>query len=392
MLGSWREPGHRLLRHGERKLCKQIETGRFTHGGSRPTLRVAKQVAVTVALGDGMKAVLQWLLLAVTCLSLTAEAVEVKGGLPELAMRDAIMREASEIYARGDLGVLAARSDAYVQSRERTSSGLWVSGLFATGVANAIVDPKPTDSAGWDALERRVEDWATASPRSPLAHLMVAEIISRRAWSIRGGGFAHTVAPEAWAPFRGHLARARKYLVSKEKIASGHPEYYTTLVGLDTALNLGDTQVRKDFDAGVRRYPNYYPLYFSMLNHLMPKWHGGPGEIEAFTRAAVDATRALEGEGMYARIYWYAAQDGYDDTLFFASFARWDRMRAGFEDVIARYPDQWNLQNYAHFACQAGDAETVARLLPRLQSPISQAWQGRPSFAECRRLAGQLST
>lgn len=338
-----------------------------------------------------MKVVLQWLLLGAVCLSVSAEAAGIPAGLPELEMRSAIEREASEMYAAGDLRALDARSDTYVDGGVRTSSGLWVSGIFASGVESAIVDPRPSDSAGWDALERRVKEWASDSPQSALAHLMVGETISRRAWSIRGGGFANTVAPDAWAPFRKHLARARKYLVSKEKVASGHPQYYATLVGLDTALNVGDAQVRKDFDAGVRRYPNYYPLYFAMLNHLMPKWHGGPGEIETFAKAAVDATRDLEGEGMYARIYWFAAQNGYDDTLFLASFARWDRMRAGFEDVIARYPDQWNLQNYAHFACEAGDAETVAKLLPRLQSPLPQAWQGRASFAECRRLAGQLS-
>lgn len=339
-----------------------------------------------------MRAVLQGMLLVAVCLFVSVAAAEIPVGLPELEMRSAIEREASEMYAAGDLRALAAQSDAYVSSGARTSSGLWVSGLFLGGVQQAIIDPEPTDSAGWDALERRVKQWAKDAPQSPLAHLMVAETISQRAWSIRGRGFAHTVAPDAWAPFREHLTRARKYLVSKEKVASGHPQYYATLVVFDTVLSLGDAQVRKDFDAGVRRYPNYYPLYFAMLNYLMPKWHGGPGEIETFAKAAVEATRDLEGEGMYARIYWFAAQNGYDDTLFVASFARWDRMRAGFEDVIARYPDQWNLQNYAHFACEAGDAETVAKLLPRLKSPIPQAWQGRASFAECRRLAGQLST
>ena len=337
-----------------------------------------------------MKTLLQWMLFVMACLFGGAKGAELPAGLPELEMREAIARQASQMYAAGDLRALAAQGDAYVADAARTSSGVWVSGIFAGGLEGAIANPKPSDSAGWDALERRIKDWAKQSPDSPLAHLMVAEVISRRAWSIRGGGYAHTVAPQAWAPFREHLGRARKYLVSKEKIASDHPQYYATLVTLDTALDVGDAQVRKDFDAGVRRYPNYYPLYFAMLNHLMPKWHGGPGEIETFAQAAVNATREVEGDGMYARIYWFAAQNGYRDTLFVASFARWDRMRAGFEDVIARYPDQWNLQNYAHFACEAGDAETVAKLMPRLQAPIPQAWEGRASFAECRRLAGQI--
>lgn len=319
-------------------------------------------------------------------------AAAIPEGLPELAMRDAVEQQAIALYSAGDLAALDAQSDAYLAQGTRTSSGLWVGGLFAGGVESAIVRPKPATPAEWDALEQRMRAWAKQRPQSALAHLMVAEAMTRRAWSIRGGGYAHTVAPEAWAPFRKHLDRARDYLLAREKVASRHPQYYTALVQLANWLALDEAQVRKTFEAGTQRHPGYYPLYFARLEHLMPKWHGGPDEIEAFARAAVEGTRQVEGEGMYARIYWYAAQAGYDDTLFLASYARWDRMRDGFEDVIARYPDQWNLQNYAHFACEAEDADTLRALLPRLEAPIERAWQGRASFAECRRFAGQVDT
>jgi hypothetical protein len=321
-----------------------------------------------------------------------AHASGLPDGLPELEMRDAIESQAIRLYAAGDLAGLDAQSEAYLAGATRTSSGLWVSGLFAGGVEVAIVRPKPTTEAGWDELEQRMRSWVKQHPQSPLAHLMVAEAMTRRGWSIRGGGYAHAVSPEAWAPFREHMKRARDYLVSNAEVAARHPQYYAALVQVDTWLGVDDKQVQADFEAGTRHHPGYYPLYFAMLNHLMPKWGGGPREIEAFARAAVEATRATEGESMYARIYWFAAQNGYDDTIFLTSFARWDRMRAGFEDVIARFPDQWNLQNYAHFACEAGDMETLQALLPRLQAPIASAWQGRASFEECRRLAGQIDT
>jgi hypothetical protein len=68
-------------------------------------------------------------------------------------------------------------------------------------------------------------------------------------------------------------------------------------------------------------------------------------------------------------------------------------MKTGFEDVVARYPDQWNYQNYAHFACQAGDSKTLDQLLSRhVRRPIiAEAWSGPVTFEECERLAGRLN-
>ena len=132
-------------------------------------------------------------------------------------------------------------------------------------------------------------------------------------------------------------------------------------------------------------------MHFAMLDYLLPKWHGSALEIERFALNAAEQTRDIEGDGMYARIYWYAAQGDYKDLLFMTSFARWDQMRSGFEDVISRYPDQWNIQNFAHFACQAGDGKTLGKLLDRIARPvIAQAWAGSSSFADCERLAGRI--
>ena len=68
-------------------------------------------------------------------------------------------------------------------------------------------------------------------------------------------------------------------------------------------------------------------------------------------------------------------------------------MKAGFEDVVARYPDQWNYQNYAHFTCQAGDSKTLDALLSRhVHEPIlAAAWSGSASYDACGRLVGRLT-
>lgn len=94
---------------------------------------------------------------------------------------------------------------------------------------------------------------------------------------------------------------------------------------------------------------------------------------------------------MYARIYWAAAQDQFHENLFAQSSASWDRMRAGFDDVIARYPDQWNLQNYASFACEANDEETLKKLFERIREPsLDEAWRSHERYLACGRRVGKF--
>lgn len=254
----------------------------------------------------------------------------------------------------------------------------------------AALDPKPVTPEEWDRREKEVLGWAKARPDSTTARLAYAELLSSRAWSIRGGAYARDVPKDAWKPFREHLLRARRYLEAEKRIASRSPSYYAQRIVY--AKGLGDVdEAKAAFDEGMARFPGYYPMYFAMLDFLLPKWHGGPKEIERFARDATRRTQAAEGEGMYARIYWYAAQSDYEDDLFWTSFARWEQMRAGFEDVVSRYPDQWNIQNFAHFACQAEDAETLRGLFDRIMPPIiADAWKGSSSYETCGRMAGRM--
>lgn len=317
-------------------------------------------------------------------------AAQPFSGLPELAAREAITRQAKDLYREGRLQEIDTLSSKYVAQSTRTSSGLWVSGLLLHGLHGALLEAEPESTRDWDQLERETLDWAKTHPDSSVARLMHAEVIVFRGWHIRGGKYASEVAESAWKPFHEQLARAQRYLEEQEPVASQNPDYYVLRLAIAKGLGGGDEQAEAIFDEGTRRFPGYYPIYFEMLDYLLPKWHGSAGQIETFARKAAERTRGIEGNGLYARIYWYAAQGDYEDVLFMASFARWDGMRSGFEDVVSRYPDQWNIQNFAHFACQAGDEETLGKLLERVERPvIAAAWAGSRSFEDCERQAGR---
>jgi hypothetical protein len=50
-------------------------------------------------------------------------------------------------------------------------------------------------------------------------------------------------------------------------------------------------------------------------------------------------------------------------------------MKAGFEDLIRRYPDPWNINKYAGFAYRAGDKDKGVELSVRVaEEPVVEAW------------------
>jgi hypothetical protein len=137
-------------------------------------------------------------------------------------------------------------------------------------------------------------------------------------------------------------------------------------------------------EEGLKREPLYYQLYFAAVRFFTPKWGGDPTKIEAFADAAVARTQKDEGFSLYARIYWVASQYQYGSSLFSQTGVVWPKMKRGIHDVLARYPDQWNVNNFAYFACLAGDRDEAKKLIGMIKGPPSvQAWRRQENFSRC---------
>lgn len=305
---------------------------------------------------------------------------------PELDMREALTEQAKAWFAARDFAALDRSYDGYTQRSERTPSGLWKSGFVSVGAEQAL-GPAQNDEQ-FERADALLQQWLSARPDSTLAHLLRARLMVQRAWAYRGDGYAASVEEANWRPFFDGLRRTKEYLEAHKPVASASPEYYSLTI---TVLKGLQKSPFPTFDEGLERFPGYYPIYFSMLDYLLPKWHGSTEQIEHFASEAVARTQQAEGRGMYARIYWYAAQSQFHDNLFLQSKANWERMRAGFDDVIARYPDQWNLQNYASFACDANDEETLKKLFERIREPsLDEAWRSHERYLACGRRVGKF--
>jgi hypothetical protein len=118
---------------------------------------------------------------------------------------------------------------------------------------------------------------------------------------------------------------------------------------------------------------------------LTPRWGGGIDEYREFVEDAVRRTRATDGAAMYAGLYQAYAGVEFDKP-FRELGIPWAKMKAGFEDLMARYPSPWNVNHYASFACRANDKEAFLKLLPKLSSPNirQRAWPTGYSLENCK--------
>lgn len=302
----------------------------------------------------------------------------------ELEERDAITEKARMLFRGEHFADIEAMADDFRAHKSRTSSGLWKIGLLHDGLDDDVLRQE-RDANYWTGILAKVQKWIDAFPRSPTPRILYAKLLITQAWAIRGGGWARDVREEDWEPFHRLIAQARAYLLANKAIGEADPQWYETMIELARVDGSTPDEVDALVYNATSEYPDYYPNYFATIMYLQPRWHGDLAEIDAFANRAVQKTREIEGESMYARIYWYVSQLEFGERLFKDTSVTWPKMKRGIASVLKRYPDQWNINNFAHFACLAGDRQETARLTARVTEPISEAWaKDATLFARCR--------
>ncbi|SEL93098.1 protein of unknown function [Variovorax sp. YR750] len=313
---------------------------------------------------------LSWLMSGLLCATCAVAAQQT-----DQEERDSIVAAVRSALEARDFEVLERMSQKFRIERQRTASGLWKLTMFHAGIRGAIADKTREGDAASTKLESEIKAWAALYPKSPVPITAMSAIHISRAWGIRGSGYASDVKPEAWKPFAQSVERARIVLEQGKATASVDPHWYEMMLLVAKAQGWEHERFNGLLNEALTREPLFYQTYFAALEYLLPKWHGDLREIEVFARDAVKRTSKTEGQGMYARIYWFASEAQFGNDLFTNSLARWPQMKAGFDDVIAKYPDSWNMSSYAKFACLAQDRATTAQLLKRVGvSGEPKAW------------------
>jgi hypothetical protein len=287
----------------------------------------------------------------------------------------------SRAYDRLDQAADEARAKDLALSDGQPLLAAIYAGVVGCGCGNQLNDEL------WQVRKQRLEEWAKRKPESTTARLALAGFPVKYAWMARGGGYANTVSPEGWELFRARLEEGRKSLLAVNGKARQDAGWYDMM--LDVALSQGWPREKYDalFSEAVEKYPYYTPLYFSRMNFYSKRWYGSVEESQRVADEAVARTRGRWGEILYARLNWAMS----DDMMFATGRTDWPRMKSGFEQLVKDYPDPWNIQNFAKFACVASDVKTLQTLLPKISGgPIVAAWDNNPQrYQHCTMVAAK---
>jgi hypothetical protein len=232
----------------------------------------------------------------------------------------------------------------------------------------------------WKEHEQLLAAWRTRFPDSTTAMTATAMYWKEFGWSARGLGYANTVSPDQWAIFKSRVEKSRRLFEAIRTRKDKDQAWYEGMLSVALAQSWPDPAYEAIYREGVTRFPGHMPLYFLKAARLSPRWGGSQAAYSRYIDSVVNATSKDMGETMYARLNW----SSWSPKMFVNGQADWPRMKRGFERMTQDYPDSWNINAFAKFACLAGDAPTLKPLIAKIgPAPIPDLWGSINFFSNC---------
>jgi len=242
-----------------------------------------------------------------------------------------------------------------------------LAGCLTSGCRNRLSESE------WQERLQLLSAWRKIRPESVTAEMAQAKFYVEHAYAIRGQGYANTVQPDAWPLFYKSMETAHALLDKASSGVKQDPEWYATMLDIGVAEAWSPDKFSNLYSQARSNAPLYIPIYFNASAYFSPRWHGSAPDLRKFIEDAVDNTRQKLGETLYARLNWNLTSN----TMFTDGQADWQRMKTGFERIVADFPDPWNINNFAKFACLANDGITVLKIAEQIRDePIEAAWWG----------------
>lgn len=319
-------------------------------------------------------------------LAKSAAAAQESADGADMRAREAIASETNRYLEAGDYKGLEALYQRIRGPGQRTPSGIWKQAQFYNQLRG--FGQWRTDAAYWDTVQGQAKAWQKQYPKSVPARLFEAYMLLKRAEANRGSGFYNTLTEQQRRDLSQGSAAAMRVLEATQALAAkaADPEWHRAMLNVFPYTNqFTQARYQEKIGAAMARHPNYHEAYFTAAGFSMAHWNGAPDSVEQLAQELNKAAGKEQG-AMYARLYWYLDQSAYKGKIFEVSQADWPAMRASFEVLVAQYPDPWNLNAYAYFACLANDVGAMAPVLARLGQQIDlRAWgeNGAATHARC---------
>ena len=300
-------------------------------------------------------------------LALMIVSLPCHADLPSYAPVVAMHADVSERVTEEQFDGLLQDADRFQRSQERFPDGRWKLAVFYRGLRDGFLKGGIQES-DWTRYQSKLLALTNRYPKSSNAWLMLAAMYDGHAWAVRGGGYANTVSEEGNARFHALLEQSREVLERHKAVTSGNPQWYALRINIGGSA--GDDPAKLDavFSEALRKSPNYQQTWFSRLHFLTPKWGGTTETMVAFITRAARFPSPTDGTGLTARLLWFAEGDGYP-VLVEQPGIDWAVVKKSYDDVLDRFPVDFNAQHFAVEACFGKFDKTEAtRLVARVKT------------------------
>lgn len=312
----------------------------------------------------------------------------------EPAERSAITNQVMMAFAGNDFAKIETLH-AEAKRQPLTSAGVSKSGLIMEGIATAVHPPRmqPPSELFWQTLQQKLSLWQTAFPASSLAAYARSSVHLARALEARGNQPAAGVDAATWDAFDGYVQKAAGVFREPGSPVQQDEVWQTGMLEAARYERLDNEAFKRLVEAATGKYPEYWPLYYAAARRLRPGSGGSVEDLDWVANLAMERSGGRTGLMPYARVYWNIGGIDYGDTFLDSTLVDWQKLKAGFDDLVKRHPDNWNWSNYAWFACQAHDQATLAGLVQQMRGEIARTlWPAYYGVADCRSLADPART
>ena len=283
-----------------------------------------------------------------------------------------------------ELDALAAKLRS---SKAMDPFGFWHLNLFYDALAEL---PSTAADSEWRDRISKIAAWSKEAPESVTARVALAYVWVEFAWDARGTGLGSSVSDSAWQLFYDRMARAHDIL-RKAPEAKACPTYYLLLQRIALIEDWDRREVDKLVSDAIKAEPTYTHYYRMHVNYLLPRWHGRPGEWQAFAEDCADLVGGDEGDILYTRIVWYLwSYPIVQQNKFFKEYPEtYDRTRKGMALIHARYPESLNFtSHYCNFAAMSQEQALARTLLAKIDGRVDlSVWGGQSRFVDAYKWA-----
>lgn len=326
---------------------------------------------------------------AVSLLVVAVSSHNAVAGEPE--ERQEVAQNAASAIQSKDFKKLNYVFDLLQSNNQKTSSGSRKILTFVNTISVPQLKNTSNPELPYIALEDLTFKWVTENPLSPFAIALHARVIMNHGSFFRGDVYADAVTPEAWKKFRTKVIEAENFLAKNKSVGAKRADWY--IANLEVGRLIGrkkQIQMSLALEA-TTKFPDEDGIPRSMVQYLLPKWHGSADEINDYILLNTSGQpRNLE---LYTRLYADVSFNQYQDRLFEESKVEWQKMKVGFQEINKKYPTDWNKNMFAYYSCLARDGEAAKTLLSEIgNTPILQRWGENPkrTYLMCRQWASKL--